>query len=221
MKLRPTHIHYGCPTMKTVRFAQLVDAAGRPELKLLWGAPEKDAELQKAIKAGRVLTIHQSNVGQKKDYGTVGFVAEKTAQYLIFPKSLKKFAGDRVVGIKYDEFESAKLVPAKSSKEPVKKAAPPSKKKSTEELAARLAQIAKMPAAEDVPTPQEAAPTRPTKRIPEKEPAPLPKKAEPAPPLKEWLYAVRAAIKDLEDGKAVPALRKLEMIEKDLSEAAD
>ena len=33
------------------------------------------------------------------DFGVVGFKASKDARYLVFPKSLKRFANKRVVGI--------------------------------------------------------------------------------------------------------------------------
>lgn len=87
--------------MKTVRFAQMVAACGRPEVHLLLVEPKLDPTLQRALKAGRVMTIHQANVGTKADFGTIGF--ERTGgQILIFPKSLARFAGQRVVGINFD-----------------------------------------------------------------------------------------------------------------------
>jgi hypothetical protein len=92
--------------MKTVRFSQLVKSAGRPVSHTLWSSPEDDREFQQAVKKARVLTVHQGNVGQKADFGTVGFHADPLSQFLIFPRSLKKFEGLRVVGIKYDAFET-------------------------------------------------------------------------------------------------------------------
>jgi hypothetical protein len=87
--------------MKTVRFAEVVASAGRPEVHLLLARPQDDEILQRAIKANRVMTIHQEVVGNKADYGTTGF--EKTAgQILLFPKSIKRFAGRRVVGVNFD-----------------------------------------------------------------------------------------------------------------------
>lgn len=93
--------------MKTVRFSQLVKSAGRPVFHTLWSSPENDREFQQAVKKARVLTIHQGNVGQKADFGTVGFHADPLSQFLIFPRSLRKFEGLRVVGIKYDAVENA------------------------------------------------------------------------------------------------------------------
>src|SRR4051812_9191307 len=87
--------------MKTVRFAEVVAASGRPEVHLLLLEPEKDPALQRAIKAGKVMTIHQATVGHAADYGTIGF--EKVGgQILIFPKSVKRFEGRRVVGINFE-----------------------------------------------------------------------------------------------------------------------
>lgn len=106
----------GSPSvMKTVRFAQVVAKAGQPEPYTLWTDPGKDADFKTALKENRVLTVHEENVGTKKDYGTVGFTRQKWRQgkgsLLVFPKSLKSFEARRVIGINYDLLESAK--PAK------------------------------------------------------------------------------------------------------------
>jgi len=73
--------------MKTARFAAVVEAAGKPDTHLLLVSPEKDKALQAAIKAHRVMTVHQELVGNKADHGTVGFVPGRARQFLIFPKS--------------------------------------------------------------------------------------------------------------------------------------
>jgi hypothetical protein len=86
----------------TIRFSKVVEAAGKPIVHLLWMDPAEDTNLQKAIKAARVMTIHQSPGATKADYGTVGFDKDASSQVLIFPKSLKQFSGQRVIGIKYD-----------------------------------------------------------------------------------------------------------------------
>jgi hypothetical protein len=88
--------------MKTARFTDLVNKAGAPEPYLLWVPPKDDRVFQRAVKENRILTIHQENVGTKKDYGMVGFHEESNAQFLIFTKSLKTFADRRVIGINYD-----------------------------------------------------------------------------------------------------------------------
>jgi hypothetical protein len=48
-----------------------------------------------------VMTIQQTNAGT--DFGVVGFVKRKGARYLVFPKSLKRFEGNRIVGIKWEK----------------------------------------------------------------------------------------------------------------------
>ena len=88
--------------MKTARFTELVQKAGAPKNYLLWIPPNQDPVFQRAVKEQRILTIHQENVGTKKDYGMVGFHEEPTAQFLVFPKSLKAYVDRRVVGINYD-----------------------------------------------------------------------------------------------------------------------
>lgn len=87
---------------KTVRFAELVTKAGKPAIHPLWTAPAKDRTFQRALKEHRVLTIHQQNVGAKKDFGVVGFHQSPLAQFAIFPKSLRAFEGRRVIGMNYD-----------------------------------------------------------------------------------------------------------------------
>ena len=88
--------------MKTVRFTQLVERCGAPVLHPLWMAPEKDAEFQRAVKAERVLTLEQVNGGARRDRGVIGYAPGDHAQFLVFPQSLKAFAGREVVGVKYE-----------------------------------------------------------------------------------------------------------------------
>lgn len=111
--------------MKTVRFSQVVSRAGKPEVYLLWTEPEKDTEFTKALKAGRVMTVHQASGTTKTDYGTVGYEKGTNEQILIFPKSLKSFEGKRVVGVKYD-LVVEKEIPKSQRAKPVK---PPKPKK--------------------------------------------------------------------------------------------
>ena len=100
--------------MKTVRFQQIVAASGRPEIYLTWSAPEEDALLMKALKQSRVMTLHQTVRGTAKDYGTIGLQMDAHAQILIFPRSLKKFADRRVVGIDYNAIGQPGRAPASS-----------------------------------------------------------------------------------------------------------
>ena len=77
------------------------------------------------------MTVHQELVGNKADHGTVDFEPGRARQFLIFPKSISKFKGIRIVGIKYDLLKAGRPPGerAKSLKEP-KKAGPIPEKKS-------------------------------------------------------------------------------------------
>ena len=85
---------------KTKRFADVVDAAGKPEVYTLWQKPAQDRHLQSEIKNNRVMTILKSEAGS--EFGMVGFKEKKGASYLVFPKSLKRFENRRIVGINWD-----------------------------------------------------------------------------------------------------------------------
>jgi hypothetical protein len=83
--------------VKTARFSQVVENCGRPQVYTLWQKPSADRHLQAQIKKNRVMTILKSESGT--DFGMAGFKEAKDARYLIFPKSLKRFAEKRIVGI--------------------------------------------------------------------------------------------------------------------------
>jgi len=85
---------------KTKRLADVVDAGGKPEVYTLWQKPAQDRHLQSEIKNHRVMTIQKSESGS--DFGMVGFKESKGASYLVFPKSLKRFENNRIVGINWD-----------------------------------------------------------------------------------------------------------------------
>jgi hypothetical protein len=85
---------------RTKRFADVVEAAGKPEVHTLWQKPAQDRHLQSEIKSNRVMTIQKSEGGS--EFGMVGFKEKKGASYLIFPKSLKRFEDNRIVGINWD-----------------------------------------------------------------------------------------------------------------------
>ena len=98
----PAVILYTHQPMKTTRFADVVEKAGKPTPYALWQPPAKDPVFQKALKAHRVMTVHHETVGQAKDYATVGYTKDKQALLFLFPKSMKRFEGRRIVGIKYE-----------------------------------------------------------------------------------------------------------------------
>jgi hypothetical protein len=86
--------------VKTARFTEVVDKSGKPEVYTLWQKPSTDRHFQSLNKNNRVMTILKSNSGT--DFGLVGFKERKGASYLVFPKSLKRFADKRIVGINWE-----------------------------------------------------------------------------------------------------------------------
>jgi hypothetical protein len=83
--------------VKTARFSQVVEKCGAPEVYTLWQKPAADRHLQSQIKNHRVMTIQKSKSGT--DFGIADFKERKGATYLVFPKSLKRFANKRIIGI--------------------------------------------------------------------------------------------------------------------------
>jgi len=83
--------------IKTARFSQVIQKCDKPQVYTLWQKPTADRHLQAQIKKTRVMTILKSESGI--DFGIVGFKESREARYLIFPKSLKRFAEKRIIGI--------------------------------------------------------------------------------------------------------------------------
>ncbi|MBA3833280.1 MAG: hypothetical protein H0X34_15580 [Chthoniobacterales bacterium] len=86
--------------VKTARFAVVVERCGRPAAYTLWQPPKKDQQLQTRIRQIRIMTIQRGDGGS--DFGCVGFIERKSAIHLQFPKSLKRFEDQRIVGIKWE-----------------------------------------------------------------------------------------------------------------------
>jgi hypothetical protein len=86
--------------VKTARFAAVVEACGAPQVYIPWQSPNKDRRLQVQIRQGCIMTIQRSESGS--DFGCLGLIERKGARYLVFPKSLKRFADQRIVGIKWE-----------------------------------------------------------------------------------------------------------------------
>jgi hypothetical protein len=82
---------------KTIRFSQIVEECGQPNVYTLWEKPAADRRFQVQLKNNRVMTIQKSESGT--DFGIIGFKERKGARYLVFPKSLKQFADKRGIGI--------------------------------------------------------------------------------------------------------------------------
>src|SRR5580704_14989840 len=108
--------------VSTVRFSKVIEASGKPDIHLLLIDPAKDKTLQTAIKSDRVMTVYQQS--GETDHGIVGFEQGRSRQFLVFPKPLKAFQGQRIVGIKYELLEDAPTPkPEPAKKEPAKPAA--------------------------------------------------------------------------------------------------
>lgn len=85
--------------VKTARFADVVKKSGEPESYTLWRDPKNDPQVKKVLASHHIMTI-RNNGGA--DFGEVGLHQGKGAMYLKFPKSLRRFEGNRIVGIKWD-----------------------------------------------------------------------------------------------------------------------
>ena len=83
--------------VKTARFSQIVEECGKPQVYTLWQKPSTDRHLQARMKKNRVTTVLKSETGT--DFGIIGLKERKEARYLIFPKSLKRFAEKRIIGV--------------------------------------------------------------------------------------------------------------------------
>ena len=82
---------------KTARFSQVIENSGKPQVYTLWQKPSTDRHLQAQIKNNRVVTVLKTESGS--DFGIAGFKESREARYLIFQKSLKRFADKRIIGI--------------------------------------------------------------------------------------------------------------------------
>jgi hypothetical protein len=83
--------------VKTARFSQIVEECGKPQVYTLWQKPAADRHFQAQVKKNRVMTVLKSETGT--DFGIIGLKESKEARYLVFPKSLKRFADRRIIGI--------------------------------------------------------------------------------------------------------------------------
>jgi hypothetical protein len=83
--------------VKTARFSQVIEKCGKPQVYTLWQKPSADRHIQSQIRSNRVMTVQKSESGPA--FGIVGFKERKGATYLVFPKSLKRFADKRIIGI--------------------------------------------------------------------------------------------------------------------------
>jgi hypothetical protein len=187
----------GREPIKTARFSAIVDAAGQPDVHVLLTAPENDKVLQSAIKQNRVMTVEQGRNRGKVDRGSIGFSPGQSRQFLIFPKSLARFAGSSVVAIKYDLLKQGDArVPSRSFWK-----APTTKKKE-----------------ERPPDNRKTQPSSPAKIIPFTSPAPPPPQ-EPVKPAGDLQSELQKAIDFLTQGQHGAALGLLRGMLKDLRQS--
>ena len=83
--------------VKTSRFSQIVEQCGKPQVYTLWQKPSTDRHFQAQMKKNRVMTVLKSETGT--DFGIIGLKESKEGRYLMFPKSLKRFAEKRIIGV--------------------------------------------------------------------------------------------------------------------------
>src|SRR3954468_10998979 len=116
----------GGPKQKSVRFSKVIEEAGQPQVALLWQDPRRDPSFQSALRQNRVMTVQLKHAGSASDFGVVGFKQSPHAEYLIFPKPLKAYEGDKIVGIKFDLIAASKPQgPALKKSPPVRASRPP------------------------------------------------------------------------------------------------
>ena len=170
-----------------------MEKCGEPETYLLLMDPAKDRTFQAAVKAKRVMTVFQQAVGTKTDRGEIGFEAGRNRQFLVFPKSLRAFAGRSVVGIKYDLLNSPEVPKNRRAKAPQ----PPKKPKRKP--------AAKPPREKAEPPPKHNVVA--FQRPPEKQ-----DEDEEDDEIADLKKQVRRAMAVLEEGKAVAAFNLLKRI---------
>ena len=182
--------------MGNIRFTQVVENSGRPEVYLILTDPKHDAHFQAALKAHRLMTVQHGSGGSKASFGTVGYLPEAKGEVLIFPRSLRSFADDRVVGINFDLLEQERE--AVEEEKPAPRIVPKPKAVAEE----KPAEEEEEPEEEDEPEPSPKAKAAPT---PKSQPAPRRKakgkgkraKAEDHPELALEREAPRPAAKVL------------------------
>jgi hypothetical protein len=184
--------------METARFSKIVETAGSPVVHVLWIDPDKDPVLKEAIKAKRVMTVHQGLPTGKADYGTVGFQKGVSGQILIFPKSLKLFADKRVTGVNYDLLDSATVPKGQAVPEvaPLKRVRKVKPRETKVPATAERSAVEEKPATTVLrfPGPGESEVSSPTVEV------------------EEIKKQVVLAMKALEDGKQVAAFNLLKRI---------
>lgn len=101
------------PKVKTARFRDVVAKCGAPAVVTLWQEPERDSKFCRDDAAGRILTVTAHPETGGKDTAEVGFHPGENTTYLRFAKSLKAYAGRRIVGLDYNLLAEAEPMEAK------------------------------------------------------------------------------------------------------------
>lgn len=70
------------------------------------------------LKAARIVSVLRFNTGNRSEYGVTGY-DPAAKQLLIFPGSVRKFEGRRIVGINYDLLAEEKVEPKAVARPPV------------------------------------------------------------------------------------------------------
>ena len=225
--------------MNTTRFANVVKTSGTPETYLAFSDPAKDRSFQAVVKSNRVMTVFQEAAGHKTDHGEVGFQPGRSRQFLIFPKSLRAFAGHRIVGINYGLLAHSEApeapassrqlkTPAKPSPKPPAKAKPPAPRaepapmekqtssgqiKPTVKTPARAAPATRHTVKKASPTRSRPKPTTDDSPSgsprPSRNVIPFPRHHHDTHQVDELKKTIRRAMNLLEDGKAVAAFNRL------------
>jgi hypothetical protein len=185
------------------------------------------------------MTLYQQSGGT--DHGVVGFEQGRSRQFLVFPKPLKPFVGQRIVGIKYELLEDTpapkKETVKKEAAEPDEQPGEPAPTAMERALSAMIKGVGNASAKPADHRPPavvaKAGSTRSKKTAPAKEEKPDPesretvsedkvikfRKAEPgtspaaeADEIKRLKNQVREAMHALEQGKQVVAFNLLKRI---------
>jgi hypothetical protein len=204
--------------MSTARFTKVVEKCGRPELYLLWMKPEKDAVFQKHVKSHRIMTVHQQVAGTKKDFGEVGFHRGNTVQYLVFPRSLRAFAEQKIVGIDYTLLAELpkSAAPKKPPRETTRKSPAPKFRPATKTPTAHAPPHAKAspkpppaPLPSERPGPMEALPEKSAAEAPPEKPKPPPRPRAKPRINSSAKIEIEAAIAELQENKRDAAYARL------------
>lgn len=184
--------------MKTAKFSEVVKKCGEPAIYLAWVDPTRDKTLKRALSERRVMTLHQELHGGKKDFGSVGFLKDRHAQLLVFPKSLRRFADRKVIAIDYSLIAKNQLSAGVASLEKMEKETLAAREKSREQPQSAGKPKSERPKTKVAP-PSKAQPARRN-----------PMKTSPgSDSVKKILSEVERAVTDLSAGKSVPAYNRL------------